>query len=96
MAYDKSWMFAVVRNDLSAEASNDYHFAMDASTSSRLKAAVAMAIPDPDKAIWKLSVTAQQQASASKRTDRAGPEPGRSGRPAGGASNRLLTWGKPP
>ena len=67
MVYDKSRMFLVVRNDSSVEASSDYHFANDA-LSLRVKARVAMAIPDPNKAIRKLSVTAQQEASASKRT----------------------------
>ena len=66
MVYDKSRMFLVVRNDSSVEASSDYHFANDA-LSLRVKARVAMAIPDPNKAIRKLSVTAQQEASASKR-----------------------------
>lgn len=56
LVYDKSRCYLVVRDDARVEVSGDYHFAYDA-TSLRVKARVAAAIPDPNKAIRKLSVT---------------------------------------
>ena len=43
----------------------DYHFHYDA-TSLRVKARVAAAIPDPNKAIRKLSVTSTQASKSTK------------------------------
>lgn len=66
LVFDKSRCYLVVRNDARVEVSTDYHFAHDA-TSLRVKARVAAAIPDPNKAIRKLSVTSTREASGGKR-----------------------------
>jgi hypothetical protein len=66
LVYDKSRCYLVVRNDVMVEMSRDWHFDRDA-TSIRVKARVVAAIPDPNKAIRKLSVTGTQQAGAGKR-----------------------------
>ena len=57
LVYDQSRCYLAVRNDVMVEASRDWHFDRDA-TSIRVKARVTAAIPDPAKAIRKLSVTA--------------------------------------
>ena len=66
LVFDKSRCYLVVRDDARAEMSTDYHFHFDA-TSLRVKARVAAAIPDPNKAIRKLAVAGTQQASTGKR-----------------------------
>jgi hypothetical protein len=62
LVYDKSRCYLAVRNDATVEVSRDWHFDRDA-TSVRIKARVTAAIPDQNKAIRKLSVTAQASRS---------------------------------
>ena len=63
--YDKSRCYLAVRNDAIVEASRDWHFDRDA-TCIRVKARVTAAIPDPDKAIRKLSVTTARDSGGKK------------------------------
>lgn len=63
LLYDKGRCFLVVRNDVAVEVSRDWHFHLDA-TSLRIKGRFAAAIPDPNKAIRKLSVTGPASAGA--------------------------------
>jgi capsid protein len=61
LVYDASRCYLAVRNDAMVEMSRDWHFDRDA-TSVRIKARVTAAIPDPGKAIRKLSVTTQARS----------------------------------
>jgi HK97 family phage major capsid protein len=65
LVYDKSRAYIVVRDDAAVEVSRDWHFSLDA-TSVRVKARVAAAIPDPAKAIRKLTVTPERAARGGK------------------------------
>lgn len=65
LVYDKSRCFLAVRNVAMVEMSRDWHFDRDA-TSIRIKARVTAAIPDPNKAIRKLSVTRSGEAGGRK------------------------------
>jgi hypothetical protein len=67
LVYDQSRCYLAVRNDAMVEFSRDWHFDRDA-TSVRIKARVTAAIPDPQKAIRKLSVTGAAQAERTSRT----------------------------
>jgi HK97 family phage major capsid protein len=66
LVYDQSRCYLAVRNDAMVEASRDWHFNLDA-TSIRVKARVAAAIPDPNKGIRKLSVTAERASDSGKK-----------------------------
>ena len=63
LVYDQKRCYLAVRNDATVEISRDWHFDRDA-TSIRIKARVTAAIPDPHKAIRKLSVTTAARAGA--------------------------------
>jgi Phage capsid family len=65
LVYDQSRTYLAVRNDAQVEFSRDWHFDRDA-TSVRVKARVTAAIPDPNKAIRKLSVTTAQASKSGK------------------------------
>jgi hypothetical protein len=65
LVYDASRVFLAVRNDASVELSRDFHFDRDA-VSVRVKARVAAGIPDPPKAIRKLTVSGARAASAKR------------------------------
>jgi HK97 family phage major capsid protein len=55
LVYDSARCFLVVRDDARVEISTDWHFDRDA-TSIRIKARVALAIPDVPKAVRQLDV----------------------------------------
>jgi HK97 family phage major capsid protein len=55
LVYDKSRAFLVVRDDAAVDASTDWHFHLDA-YSLRVKARMALAVPDVPKTIRKLAV----------------------------------------
>ncbi len=63
MVYDSSRVFLVVRNDAMVEATNAFHFNLDA-VSIRIKARVSAAVPAPNKAIRKLSSVTLMEANA--------------------------------
>ena len=56
LVYDAFRCFLAVRNDAMVEMSGDWHLDCGA-TSVLIKARVTAAVPDPNKAIRKLSVT---------------------------------------
>lgn len=63
LVFDSSRCFTVVRDDARVELSTDWHFQFDA-TSTRIKARVAAAIPDVNKAIRKLAGAGGASAAA--------------------------------
>jgi hypothetical protein len=65
LVYDKSRCYLAVRNDVSVDASRDWHFNLDA-ISIRVKARVAAAIPDPHKAIRKLTTSTARDSGEKK------------------------------
>jgi HK97 family phage major capsid protein len=65
LVYDSSRLYLVVRNDAMVEASQDYRFEFDATTF-RVKARMACACPDPNKAIRKLEVGGTRRATGTR------------------------------
>ena len=68
LVYDRTRVFCIVNGQLSSvEASADYRFQYDATTF-RVKSRVTAAVPDPAKAIRKLTVGTGTQATAARST----------------------------
>lgn len=63
LVYDASRCYLVVRDDVDVQASTDWHFHLDA-YSVRVKARVALAIPDVPKSIRKLEIGARAATAA--------------------------------
>jgi HK97 family phage major capsid protein len=71
LVYDASRVYCIVNGQLSSvEASADYRFQYDATTF-RVKSRVTAAVPDPAKAIRKLTISGGTQAASAKSTSKA-------------------------